>query len=268
MPIHVARLTERTLETTFSRTPYLLVRVDRTPSTGFHRGLAEHLDSRFPRLFTFATLSRTDFSPTRLGELFQSAVGKLRSGVNDGYYLFEGGLVVGHHTGQTRPSTVSYGSEAEEEAQRARLRATPGAATLPPHEMEALRQIVAYLVPIVERKQRASGFSDDGTATSGGASGPWVYTDSASGVPPRAEGPYGTPGPAPSRAEDPEDPHTILGVATGATEDELKAAYRNQMKLNHPDKVAHLSPALQQFAAQQTLKVKAAYESLMARRRG
>lgn len=271
MPIYVARLTERTLETTFSRTPYALVRVDRAPNASFHRGLAEHLDSRFPRLVTFATLSRTDFAPARLGDLFQSAVGKLRTGVSDGYYLFEGGLVVGHHTGQTRPSTVSYGSEADEEAQRARLRATPGASTLPPHEMEALRQIVAYLVPIVERKQRASGFSDDGTATSAPGGGPWVYTTD-SPPPPRSEGPYGTPGSAPTRpgppVDDPEDPHTILGVAVGATEEELKAAYRNQMKLNHPDKVAHLSPALQQFAAQQTLKVKAAYEVLIGRRRG
>ena len=41
-----------------------------------------------------------------------------------------------------------------------------------------------------------------------------------------------------------------------------EAAFREQMKLNHPDKVAHLSPALQKFAEAQVLKIKDAYERL------
>jgi hypothetical protein len=38
------------------------------------------------------------------------------------------------------------------------------------------------------------------------------------------------------------------------------------MKLNHPDKVAHLSPALQQFAQQQTLIAKHAYDTILGMR--
>jgi DnaJ-domain-containing protein 1 len=253
MPV-VHKLSERNLDGILSRTPYLLVRVDRLPGGSIQKGLAEYLDHRFPRLFTFATLARTEFGPHRLEELFQSAVGKLRSGVQDGYYLFEGALVVGHHVAQLRSASVSYGNAAEESAQRERILGTPGAGRLSAQELEAVRQLAGYLEPIVERKQRAAGFSSDGTV-SGGQPPPtsWVYEDrSPSGGAPSAPGP--------------DDPYVVLGITAAATDDEVKSAYRNQLKLNHPDKVAHLSPALQAFAQQQTLAVNRAYEAILSMR--
>ncbi|MEZ4239771.1 MAG: J domain-containing protein [Myxococcota bacterium] len=270
MPASVTRLTERTLDIVFGRTPWMLLLVDRLPNASMHRALPDLLDFRFPGLFTFATVARGDFSPARLGELLQSAVGRLRGGVTDGYYLLEAGLVVGHHRGAILPDNVSYGQEAEAEAQRARIRAMPPGVSLTGRDLEAARQLMAYFEPIVERKQRAAGFGADGTSSGGetviGAdgytrsSGP-TYADAGS-----FGGYGGTAPPAPARTDDPDDPYTVLGIAPGATQDQIKAAYREQLKLNHPDKVAHLSPALQQFAAQQTLKVKAAYERLSGRR--
>lgn len=258
MPAPVIRLTERNLESTFGRTPWMLVRVDRVPMSPMQRGLAEYLDFRFPNLFTFVTVGRSDFSPARLGDLFQSAVGPLRAGVRDGYYLLEAGLVVGNHSGQLRPSSVSYGSEAEEEAQRSRILASPAGAGLGPRDLEALRQLVAYFEPIVERKQRAAGFGSDGfSGGTGSAGSSWGGSASYGSTP--------TPPPAAARTDDPDDPYVVLGVQPGATQEQIKAAFREQLKLNHPDKVAHLSPALQAFAAQQTLKLKAAYERLVRR---
>lgn len=254
MPVSVTRLTERNLEAVFGRTPYLLIRVDRIPMAQMQPGLTDYLERRFPGLFAFATVSRSDFSPQRLGDLFQSAVGRLRSGVLDGYYLFEAGLVVGHHSGQTRPSSISYGHEAEEEAQRRRiLSATPPSLAPRGADLEAVRQLVAYFEPIIERKQRASGFADDGTSAGS--------THSAPPPPPRAA----PPPPAARAADDPDDPYVVLGIERGASQEEIKAAFRTQIKLNHPDKVAHLSPALQQFAASQTLRVKWAYDTLTRR---
>ena len=165
----------------------------------------------------------------------------------DGYYLFEAGLVVGHHGGQSRSSAVSYGSEVDEAAQRERIVQALMGERVSSADIAAARPIIAYLEPIIERKQRASGFSEDGTSQG--------YQDTTAPPPPqRAPLPDGN------------DPYTILGIVASATDDEVKSAYHNQMKLNHPDKVAHLSPALQQFAQQQTMIVKHAYDSILALR--
>jgi DnaJ-domain-containing protein 1 len=262
----VHKLSERNLDGIVSRTPYLLVRVDRLPGGSLQKGLAEYFEHRFPRLFTFATLARTEFGPHRLEEMFQSSVGKLRAGVQDGYYLFEGGLVVAHHVGQARSSGVSYGNPAEESAQRERILGTPGAGRLSAQEIESLRQLVAYLEPIVERKQRAAGFNADGTVSSGQPPPTtWVYDEPGPARAPSASS-TGTPAPAQGGSMGPDDPYVVLGITAAATDDEVKTAYRNQLKLNHPDKVAHLSPALQAFAQQQTLAVNRAYESILSMR--
>ena len=271
----VTRLTKHNVETTFSRTPYVLIRLDKTPRIHLHAGLADYLDRRFPRVFTFATCWRNEFRPDALAHLFQSALGPLRSGVRDGYYLFEAQYVAGHHSGAIRPTNVSYGHESSEEAHRARVLASPVAIGLPPADLEALVQLTAYFEPIVERKQRAAGFGSDGTSYTAGAgaytsdahtSGTSYTSGSSSASSSGSASSAGTrtrsSAPAPGAA-DPDDPYTILGIEPGATSDQIKAAFRNQLKLNHPDKVAHLSPALQQFAAQQTLRVKKAYEDLL-----
>ncbi len=48
----------------------------------------------------------------------------------------------------------------------------------------------------------------------------------------------------------------------GATLKQVTVAYRDHVKLNHPDKVAHLSPALQKFAEQQTIALTQAYQRI------
>lgn len=63
-------------------------------------------------------------------------------------------------------------------------------------------------------------------------------------------------------------PYERLGITPDATDEEVKQAFRTQTSLNHPDKVAHLAPALQNFAAEQFKIIKAAYDQIMARRRG
>ena len=260
MPL-VSRLTERNLEALFSQTLYLLLRVDRFSAGTYQQGLAEYFDHRFPRLFGFAFIARGDFTSSRLAEILQTATGPVRGGVKDGYYLLEGGLVVGYHMGPVRSTAVSYGTM-EELAQRKRILASPvGTMRLPPEEIEALRHLVAYFEPIVERKQREAGFSSG-----------YVYE-----APPKFSGdPFEEPPPSGSRSQGRadstqatparEDPYQVLGISSSATDDEVKKAYRNQLKLNHPDKVAHLSPALQAFAQQQTLLVNQAYEAILSQR--
>lgn len=248
MPAVVQRIVERNLQDVFERAPYVLVRLDRAPTPTFHLGVAEYFDHRFPRLFVFGTFSRGDWPDARLAELFQSSLGPLRRGVSDGYYLFQGGFVVGYHGTAFRPPSVSYAHDPDELATRERVAQSPAAVTLRESDREPLRQLVAYFEPIVERKQRAAGFTDDGS----------VRATREAQPPP--------PPPTPAAAPAPDDPYVVLGVAEGATDDEVRAAYKSQLKLNHPDKVAHLSPALQQFAQQQTLLLKHAYASIAVRR--
>ena len=52
----------------------------------------------------------------------------------------------------------------------------------------------------------------------------------------------------------------VLGVLPSATPQEIKAAYRARMHESHPDKVAHLSPALRKAADREAKRINDAYE--------
>ena len=54
--------------------------------------------------------------------------------------------------------------------------------------------------------------------------------------------------------------YEILGVTSKATYDEIKAAYHEQIKLYHPDRVAALGPKLRKLAEQESKALNAAYE--------
>jgi DnaJ-domain-containing protein 1 len=54
----------------------------------------------------------------------------------------------------------------------------------------------------------------------------------------------------------------VLGVAAGASEQEIKAAYRAQLARYHPDKVTHLGAEFSELAAQRTREIIDAYEYL------
>ncbi len=97
------------------------------------------------------------------------------------------------------------------------------------------------------------------------------------GVPPRprttarqrARGPgeRGRPGEsAPEEASAAEaaawNPWAVLGVHHGASAGEIRDAYRAQMKLYHPDRVADLGPELQAVAHRKALDIQRAYEEL------
>jgi uncharacterized membrane protein YkvA (DUF1232 family) len=60
----------------------------------------------------------------------------------------------------------------------------------------------------------------------------------------------------------PWDPYAILGVAGGASAEEIAAAYREQMQRYHPDRVAHLGEELQRLAHRKTLDIQRAYAEL------
>ena len=63
------------------------------------------------------------------------------------------------------------------------------------------------------------------------------------------------------------DPWKVLGVATNATTEEIKAAFREQMKLYHPDKVASLGIEIKNVAEQKSKEITAAYDELMKTRK-
>jgi DnaJ-domain-containing protein 1 len=247
MSLRVRRVTPEGLLEALDATLYVVVRLDPSPTAVFHRGVAEFFESAWPDLVRCATLCRADVrNPAWWDEVFRSAVGPIRGGVKDGYYLFEGGLVVGHHNGVIRHSGVHYAADPEVAAQRARVKEHAFRnRDVPEDELEPARQIAAYLDAIIARKQRPAD---------AGHRGGYVYDDRG----------YRPPEPPAAPAEN--DPFTILGIARTATDDEVKSAYRQQMKENHPDRVAHLSKALQAFALAQTLAIQQAYEAIRSKR--
>lgn len=58
------------------------------------------------------------------------------------------------------------------------------------------------------------------------------------------------------------DPYAVLGVSRGASETEIKEAYRRELMKYHPDKVDHLGADLQALARKRTTEIIEAYESL------
>jgi DnaJ like chaperone protein len=65
-----------------------------------------------------------------------------------------------------------------------------------------------------------------------------------------------------ARDEAPWDPWRVLGVERGATREEIARAYRAQLKLYHPDRVAELGEELQALAHRKALDLRRAYEEL------
>lgn len=250
MPPTIVRVTPDGMGGFLHTTRYALLRLEASPRIEFQRGVAEFFPSAYPGRFTVGTLSRADVRDrTWLDRVFQSAVGALRAGVRDGYWLFDRGTVVGHHQGVI--SRVAYhGTDLEAQQARVVRHGFAGVGARP-EVIEAARQIVVYFDEIVARREATEGFEDT------------RYTrdvrESSAPPPPRASAPA-----APAA----DDPYAVLGVARTATDEELRAAFKEQMKLNHPDKVAHLSPALQQFALAQTVAIKKAYDTLVAARKG
>ena len=60
-----------------------------------------------------------------------------------------------------------------------------------------------------------------------------------------------------------KDPFEILGIAPGASKQEIQAAYRKVVQQYHPDKVAHLGRELQDLAKEKFVEIQNAYDYLM-----
>ena len=58
------------------------------------------------------------------------------------------------------------------------------------------------------------------------------------------------------------NPYDVLQVAPSASPEEVKAQYRHQMALYHPDKVQHLGADLQALANQKCLEIQRAFQML------
>jgi uncharacterized membrane protein YkvA (DUF1232 family) len=58
------------------------------------------------------------------------------------------------------------------------------------------------------------------------------------------------------------DPYAVLGVSQGASAEEIGRAYRSQMKLYHPDRVADLGSELQEVAHRKAIEIRRAFEEI------
>ncbi len=71
--------------------------------------------------------------------------------------------------------------------------------------------------------------------------------------------------PAEPAPVDDEDPLAVLGLEPGASEDEIKSAYRKAMAEYHPDKVEHLGPELRALADKKAKAIQKAFAALTGR---
>ena len=59
-----------------------------------------------------------------------------------------------------------------------------------------------------------------------------------------------------------QDPYKVLGLARGASEKDIKQAYRRLATQYHPDKVAHLGDEFKELAEKRFREIQEAYEVL------
>ena len=61
------------------------------------------------------------------------------------------------------------------------------------------------------------------------------------------------------------DPYEVLGIERGASQDDIRRAYHEQLRRYHPDRVDGLGDELQRVAHARTLDIRRAYDALKRR---
>ncbi|MEL6544888.1 MAG: J domain-containing protein [Myxococcota bacterium] len=64
---------------------------------------------------------------------------------------------------------------------------------------------------------------------------------------------------------DERDPHEVLGVKPGATQEEIRRCYQAAIRKYHPDYLENMAPELRTLAEQRTKEINRAYEALRKR---
>lgn len=127
------------------------------------------------------------------------------------------------------------------------------AATSAAGSSETWAEVREYLIERI-RLRRDMARADTGTD--------WSVPPPRSAPPP----PRDEPRPPPVRPKAADGPYELLEVGPTVTDQEAKKAYREAVRLNHPDKVAHMSKAIQRFAHERMLLINAAWEAIRKER--
>jgi uncharacterized membrane protein YkvA (DUF1232 family) len=70
---------------------------------------------------------------------------------------------------------------------------------------------------------------------------------------------------ADTESRDHQNPYMVLGIAPGASREEIKSAYRRLAAKYHPDKVQHLGQEFQKLAEERFRNIQQAYDELISR---
>ena len=85
------------------------------------------------------------------------------------------------------------------------------------------------------------------------------------------EGPAGGAGVGEEREtveEEEKDPYRLLGVEKGASEEQIRKAYRDLLARYHPDRLHHLGEEFRLMAARKTVSLNRAYDKVKDKRPG
>jgi len=251
MPPRVLRLSPHTWDKALQRHPFTLVRLE-FGARGMPAVIVQELQGVRPEGLTFTTMDLGVPAPPDFWiHAYRTRSGPIqRSGDRPpaGYYLFRHGIIIAHH-----PAGVRIDVDRVAAYLRERLAGTPDP------DMDEQRWVYE------DTAQPGAGYARQ--RSQGAGNRERRGRDPGADEDPRhhhrqRERARPEPPPGPSMP----DPYTVLGVSPDCTDQELRTAYKQALKMNHPDRVAHLSPALQAFALAQTQAIREAWERLKGER--
>lgn len=161
----------------------------------------------------------------------------------DGYYLFINGHCAGFHNGKTADGSSSFmtGLAAGLITKAIDNTVNPWKIATDSANKGSAESIVAHFEKLIQLKPPKQEKAQDKKTSQNG--------------------------PSNSHTHDNRTPYEVIGIKPDSSDEEIKAAYYQKMKQNHPDQVANMSQAIRFVAESETKKISAAYDEIKRLRR-
>lgn len=219
----VAVITQPTFATFLSKRPLALVHVDWSHSLDFHSSVLDYFDAKYPGKIAYGLLDR---SSTPIAAWWNEHFGRVMGTVSSTVLDVKVGFYLFHDGKVVRRAEGKAAKSSEDLVVNLAFALVSPRGSLESSRRDNANALVQEIEPAI---------------------GPLLLPKG-----PSSQRPVSSPD---------EDPFSVLHVSPSCTSEELKEAYKQQIALNHPDKVDHLAPEFRELAETRIKAITRAYEA-------